>query len=189
MGPKPKPVAERFWTKVNKDGPTMPNMQTQCWVWTASVHRNRGGYGEFKLAGRRREAHRVAWELEYGPIPDGLLVLHKCDNPPCVRHEHLFLGSDADNVADMIVKGRQASGDRNGSRRHPESVPRGGRHRQAKLNEEQAIEIIRRKKCGQTHAELAKEFGVSRSVISAVGVVIWRHVVGDGQGQGRTAHS
>jgi len=80
-----------------------------CWLWTG--RRDRAGYGKIRRgpSAKNLRAHRVAWELEHGPIPDGLCVLHHCDNPSCVRPDHLFLGTDADNVADMFAKGRSPS--------------------------------------------------------------------------------
>lgn len=92
-------LAARFWAKVNKT-PT-------CWLWTAN--RLPKGYGVINVGGRagsQQLAHRVSWELHFGPIPDGLWVLHRCDNPPCVRPDHLFLGTVQDNVDDMVTKGR-----------------------------------------------------------------------------------
>lgn len=73
-----------------------------CWEWSGL--RSARGYGRFGHDSRR--AHRIAWELTFGPVPDGLLVCHTCDNPPCIRPEHLFLGTDADNARDMVAKGR-----------------------------------------------------------------------------------
>lgn len=98
--------AERFWAKVNKDGPIPAHVPElgPCWVWTAALHRR--GYGWFRFNGTPTLAHRVSWELTNGPIPDGLQVLHKCDNKPCERPDHFFLGTDADNMADKTAKGR-----------------------------------------------------------------------------------
>lgn len=92
--------AERFWAKVDLSG--------ECWVWTGSRAGGTkvGGYGRFYLHGRVMPAHRRAWELTSGPIADGLLVLHRCDNPPCVRPDHLFLGSYRDNMLDASAKNR-----------------------------------------------------------------------------------
>lgn len=121
-------IALRLWAKVNKNGPIPSHAPDlgPCWTWTGAT-RN-GGYGSIKIRGRRHCTHRVAWTMERGAIPGDMNVLHKCDNPPCVNPEHLFLGTDADNVHDMVAKGRQARGDTHSSRTKPEAVPRGDRH-------------------------------------------------------------
>lgn len=95
---KRRPVADRFWEKVQKTD--------SCWLWTGgSVPR---GYGRFLWPdGRKGYAHRFSYELANGPVPDGLWVLHCCDNPPCVRPDHLWLGTHADNMHDMAAKGRK----------------------------------------------------------------------------------
>ena len=91
------PLERRFWDKVT--------MGDGCWEWTGTRHS--WGYG--LLGGRRKvhlRAHRVSWEIHFGPIPAGLYILHHCDNPRCVRPDHLFLGTHRDNMADMVKKGR-----------------------------------------------------------------------------------
>lgn len=95
-------VEERFWSKV-----LILSDLFSCWEWIGGRDdRNRQGYGKFSLRGRLTGAHRVAFELCYGAIPEGLQVLHHCDNRPCVRPEHLFLGTPKDNTDDMWAKGR-----------------------------------------------------------------------------------
>lgn len=101
------PIEQRFWTKVDPTG--------ECWLWTASLHPK--GYGQVSVRrpdGRptMRRAHHIAWELTYGPKPPHLFVLHHCDTPRCVRPDHLFLGTQADNIADMVRKGRHRFGRR-----------------------------------------------------------------------------
>jgi len=94
---------KRFWDKIDKNGP-ITNRKDRCWLWTASTVG--GGYGGFHLDGSTIGAHKISYEIHYGCIPKKKLVLHSCDNPPCVRPEHLFCGTQKDNMHDMIKKGR-----------------------------------------------------------------------------------
>jgi len=98
---------ERFWDKVQKT--------KSCWLWTG--HRNRNGYGcGIRNHYKRILAHRASWIINCGEIPNGKLVLHKCDNPPCVNPEHLFIGTYRDNNIDMYKKGRGTQGAKQGSK-------------------------------------------------------------------------
>lgn len=103
MGRKASSVDVRFWSHVERT--------SECWEWVgASANRGTKGrnYGVFWLGGKLEVSHRVSWVMERGPIPPGMLVCHRCDNPPCVRPDHLFLGTPTDNMQDMIAKGRAA---------------------------------------------------------------------------------
>lgn len=95
----PDPVS-RFWSKIEMRG------SVPCWAWTAGTFRS--GYGAYKWEGKIRRAHRVAWELCYGPIPDGLHVLHRCNNRACCNPVHLYLGDHFDNMRDRKAAGKYA---------------------------------------------------------------------------------
>jgi hypothetical protein len=166
----------RFWAKVNKDGPTMPHMETPCWVWTANKHED--GYGRMNVGGKVLTAHRIAWTLQFGDIPSRLCVMHRCDNPACCRVDHLMLGTHKENMRDMENKGRQARGDKNGSRLHPESRPRGEASRRAKLTAAQVAEIRSAYAAGGIHQRrLAAQFEVGETLISnIINRKIWKHI-------------
>lgn len=104
-GPKPQRLSRRFWPKVDFDGPLVNEAIGRCWMWTGSLKHN--GYGQVFDGKSPKRAHRVAWELSYGPVPKDSCVLHRCDTRACVRPDHLFIGTAQDNTADMLDKNRQ----------------------------------------------------------------------------------
>jgi hypothetical protein len=150
-------IADRFWAKVLKTD--------TCWLWQGHVLRD--GYGQFGKIGERR-AHRRAWFLTHGPIPDGLQVCHRCDTPLCVRPDHLFLGTAQDNIADRDTKGRQAKGARNFFyNRHGYGAKPGEQHHSAKLTDVQVTDIRRRYAEGNiSQYALAAEYRVTQGHIS-----------------------
>lgn len=159
-----KTTEQRFWEKVNKDGP-VPERQPElgpCWIWTGSK-RNKG-YGAFVFSSGSEvvqgRAHRYSWQIHNGPIPDALSVLHKCDNPPCVNPDHLFLGTIADNNRDILEKGRHVRAGTYG----PGQYKRGTAHHAAKLTEELVKEIRELHATGRwSYSQLGARFGINRS--------------------------
>lgn len=155
---------ERFWPRVNKT--------ESCWLWIGT--RNHYGYGCLKLGGRSGRlltAHRIAFELTHGPIPEGLRVLHTCDVPACVNPAHLYLGTAADNTRDMIDRGRH------GWVRHPESVPRGEQGGGHKLTTADVQAIRADHAAGMSLGSLGRRHSVSKQHIRRiVDRSVWRHV-------------
>lgn len=145
-----KPLVERFWPKVDKTD--------TCWLWTAAKINT--GYGAINL-GRGLGialAHRVAWSLTNGPIPRDMYLCHTCDVRACVNPDHLFIGSQADNLADAARKGRMRKFD----------YPRGEAHSNTRITDAQVAEMRRRLATGEKHRSIAADFGVDRSYITLV---------------------
>lgn len=166
----------RFWSKVQK------KRSNECWLWLGS--KSSFGYGLFFFK-RTRIAHRISWQIHYGPIPKRMLVLHNCptgDNPSCVNPKHLWLGTNLDNSRDCIAKGRHAYGIRCGVYTHPEAYvnnrPRGEEQPLSKLTINQVNKIRKKHATGKyTQIELAREHKVHQCTISRiVGRLRWGHV-------------
>ena len=149
-------VGQRFWRSIDRS-----KGYSACWEWTGT--KDYKGYGRIKVNGRALRAHRVAYELYRKPIPAGMSVLHACDNPACANPSHLFLGTPADNSADMVKKDRQAKGEANSS---------------AKLTEADVIAIKKRLAAGgETQRSVAADYGVDQSLISYIKTGRkWRHI-------------
>lgn len=138
---------ERFWKSINKT--------EGCWEWTGFT--NDDGYGKIAINGEPVSVHRFSYQLHYGEIPLGLQVLHKCDNPPCCRPDHLFLGTRDENHKDKTIKCRAAR----------------------KLDARRVEDIVRRVRAGESTVSLARAFGISHSGVSKImSGLNWSHVTG-----------
>lgn len=136
---------ERFWQKVDKSAG-----EDGCWLWIAAKA-TKWGYGYFYLSNKYVYAHRLSYQLTYGPIPDGLHVCHHCDNPPCCNPKHLFAGTRTDNMRDMVKKGRSRRDEHKGN---------------AHLTIDMVRQIRQRyPQSGITQQQLADEYDISRRTI------------------------
>lgn len=160
--------ATRFWSKVNRSSDP-----DGCWLWTGSI--NPDGYGMFGAApygavspATGRGAHRVSWEMAFGAIPEGMAICHRCDNPRCVRPDHLFFGTPADNAADRSRKGRSFRASQN----------QGTKNGRAKLTEQDVQEIRRlHREHRWPTKDIAGHFGISdRSIHAVITKKSWKHM-------------
>lgn len=143
-------LEQRFWSKVDKNGPIIREELGECWLWDAARLDN--NYGVLWLNGRNVNAHRISYLISRGYIDDTLPVLHRCDNPPCIRPEHLFQGTYSDNMYDKELKGR-------GMR---------GRTHDGMITPIQALEIYSRYKSGERSADICKDYDISRQYVSDI---------------------
>ena len=176
--PQPLPVTERhksfpyqrFFSKLERVNVSDIGKEKGCWEWTSARH-PRTDYGVFWMDGRSWQAHRVAWEFKYGPIPDGLILLHRCDNPPCARvdpnglpeDDHFYLGTVKENNTDRDIKGRGVKliGDTNPN---------------VKLNADD-IRLIRELAKSKSYAAIAKTYQISPVTVSRiVRRETWAHI-------------
>ncbi len=157
------PLESRFRKKVDKSG--------ECWNWTGCESGADGKYGGINILGKKKRVHRVSYEIHIGPIPEGSQVCHHCDNPKCVRPDHLFLGTAKDNNQGCIAKGRR------NFQINPDFMPHGTANRLAKLTEKKIWDFrIRYLEAGESLRSLAKEAGVCRKTLkNAIDGKTWRH--------------
>lgn len=148
-------IQRRFWSKVKIETPL------ECWEWQG---RRRRAYGQFLLDGKYHQAHRVSYELVHGPIDDGLVVRHACDNPSCVNPSHLHVGTQADNVQDCLDRSR-------------DNRPNGERVNTAKLTKSDVRRARTLARQGESYAAISRRLGTTPENISdVVRRKTWKHV-------------
>jgi hypothetical protein len=147
-------LSESFWAKVEIGAPD------ECWIWKAGVTQQ--GYGQLRYGQKVYTAHRLSWVIHFGEIPSGMYVCHSCDRRPCANPHHLFIGTDLDNIADMVAKGRN---------------PKGEDFRNSLLTDDLVREMRRKALAGVKLEAMAVEYGVTAScVYSAVRGENWKHI-------------
>lgn len=167
--------AERFWQKVNFNGPIAYPHLGPCWIFPSSRNNE---YGGFTIGREHIPPSRFSYLFCCGPIPPGLLVCHKCDTPACVHPGHLFLGDAKANHQDARLKGRLATGERHWTHTQPHRLVtlRGEDRYNHKLTWKKVDEVRRRVAAGETQTDVARRFRVSRRVIGlAVAGRTWRN--------------
>ena len=158
---------------------------TGCWLWGGATSYSGYGNAWFDADGsgkRQMATHRVAWIREFGPIPDGLVVCHKCDVKQCCNPAHLFVGTHSENTRDMIAKGRwkpiphesRARGEKHRSVTSPQTLKRGSKHHSAKITEADVLDI---RASTESLSTLSERYGMTATTLSKVRRgLIWRHV-------------
>ncbi len=164
--------AQRFWTKVDKRG------EDECWEWGG--RKNNKGYGVMTIGRESAYAHRLSYTLIIGSVPNGLFILHSCDNPLCVNTSHLRIGTQKDNMMDRSLRGRanMSRGDDHYTRKNPEKAPSGERNGNAKLTARIVLDIRERHfSKGASQKSLAQEFRVSKALLCGIiNRKIWKHI-------------
>lgn len=154
---------ESFWDRLDKAG--------DCWVWTGALYVN--GYGAVRWGGKKVYTHRLAFELNSGPIPEGLFVCHRCDNPPCCNPAHLFLATPRENMVDRDAKGRH------GWARRPDAIPRGEQSLRSVLTLAQVEDARRSHAHGESVQSIATRLKRSyKTIHAALTGENWRHAGG-----------
>jgi hypothetical protein len=158
-------IVAKFWSKVDRSGD-----RGACWTWRGRTNRRRNGaisYGAFSVTGKDYSSHRLSWLLSKGDIPDGLCVCHRCDNVTCVNPDHLFLGTQSENMRDCISKGRD---------KILHGLP-GESHGYAKLTEGDVLEIRRLLASGVSCASLGRQYRVNQKTIYWIQIRRnWKHL-------------
>lgn len=160
-------MKDRFLSKVEK-------VESGCWIWKGKVNKHNGYGYAWRIGGGEQLAHRRSYELHVGPIPEGLYVLHKCDVTKCVNPDHLYVGTQTENMLDASIRGRISRGVKHHTKLRPEAVPK-GEAQWKHIVTEADVRFIRASTLGQK--TLCKMFGLSQPAISNIITrKNWKHV-------------